>query len=567
MKKNILIILTLLLPALVWGFTIVDREATHPKENAKVTVTILETTDIHGNIFPYDYFQGESDDRGLAMVSTLVRQYRAENPYTLLLDAGDLIQGTPLTFLFNHKHPEYPNPMIAVLNYMGYDAFAVGNHDIEQGTEVYDKCRDESNFPWLAANAVLEDGSTYFDPYWVTEIDGVRIGVLGMCTPGIPLWLNPELYPGIHFEDMVETAEKWIPALREREKVDVLVGLFHSGTNADYDAEVARKNNVPLPNASQLVAEEVPGFDVILTGHAHQVIPSQYHPDYIFNDVYIAQAGCWGYYLGKVDIDLCENEGHWQVEDIRVNIERVKGTPPDSTILEMITPYHEMTLNYTEEVIGYIGTPLSGASAIYEDTPLLDLVNNAQMWASGARVSFAANFNPRLEIQAGPLRVRDIYLIYRYENFLNLVEMSGSQIDAYLEYSANYFKQYPFVNEKMTEANIKYYNVDVAQGIDYVIDLNRRAGDRVEILGFSDGAAFHPDSVYAVALNSYRGAGGRGYMAAVDMKQNAITWKSAVDMRELIIEYLKNFQQYSISADNNWRIIPAEAVEQLKNKQ
>jgi len=557
------IIILLLLHSALAAFTITDREPTSPAEEARVTIVLLETTDVHGNIFPYDYFKGEPSERGLAKIATLIERCREENPYTLLLDAGDLIQGTPLTFLFNYKYPEYPNPMIAVLNAIGYDAFAVGNHDIEQGKAVYDKCRAESNFPWLAANAVTADGGTYFDPYFITETGGVRIGVLGICTPGVPLWLNQELYPGIEFADMVETSSKWAPILRQREKVDLLIGLFHSGINLEYDSRIASQQNIPYPNASRLVAEQVPGFDIIFTGHAHQVIPSQRHSEFIFNGVYILQAGSWARQLGKAEVDLVEENGRWEVKDIRISMESVKNVPPDSAILNLIEPYHQMTIDYSEQIIGSLDIALSGKSANFQDTPLLDLVNNVQIWASGALISFTSNFSPWLEISPGAFKVRDVYTIYKYENFLNTITMTGEQIDKYLEYSSRYFKRYSPEAYEFIDKNIRHYNVDAAQGIDYIIDISRPVGERVEILSLSDGGLFHPDSVYTVAVNSYRSTGGGGFISAVGIDNASVIWKSSRDMRELIIDYFNEFTAEPVSCDYNWEIIPPEAVQKL----
>ena len=541
------------------AFEITDRESTFAPAGGKVTITILETNDVHGNIYPYDYFRGRDDDRGLAVAATLVEEYRAQNANTILLDAGDLIQGSPLTYLFNHRHPEFSNPMIVVLNAMGYDALAVGNHDIEQGQPVYDKCRRESDFPWLAANAELADGSVYFEPYFIKEIAGVRVGVLGLCTPGIPLWLNQELYPGIEFKDMEETAKKWVPVLREREKVDLLIGLFHAGINDEYDSEAAARAGIPLPNAARLVAEQVPGFDVILTGHSHQVIPSERQPQSVFTGVHIIQAGRWGFNLGVVQVEMAESEGRWKAANISEEIRNLRGVPADSSILEIAKEYHEMTLEYTNRIIGEIDVPLTGRTALVEDTPLLDLVNDVQLWATGAAVSFTSCFNTYLNLQPGGLSIRDIYQIYRYENFLSKVEMTGSQIDAYLEHAARYYRTYPFSGGETVDREIRHYNVDAAQGIDYYVDISKPIGQRVEIGGLSDSGGFYPDSIYTVAMNSYRAEGGGGFMGAAGADPPRVLWKSDRDVRELIIEYFSTENAAGIDRDGNWRILPAGA--------
>jgi len=546
------------------AFEIRDGKPVTAPKNGKTTITLLETTDVHGNIYPYDYFKGEEDKRGLAQAAALVKKYRQSNPYTLYFDDGDLLQGSPMTFLFNYKYAEYPNPMILALNAMKCDAFCVGNHDIEQGKAVYDKCRAESQFPWLAANSVMKEGKTYFDPYVIKEIGGVRVGILGICTPGIPLWLNEDLYPAMEFADMVETAKKWMPILRGKEKVDVVVGLFHSGTNTDYDADIALKQGVPLPNAARLVAEQVPGFDVILTGHAHQVIPSGKNPENVFGGVPVIQAGRWGYNLGVVDIDLAEEKGRWKVVNVRAKVDYTGNTAADEEILALTKKYHEMTLEYTQRKIADTVIHLSGKTALFEDTPLLDLVNAVQLWASGADVSFASCFSTRFELAPGEFTIRDVYAIYRYENFLNKIAMTGRQIDAYLENSAGYYAQYPFKTGELTDDRIRHYNVDAAAGIAYTIDLTKPKGERVEISAFSSGKPFYPDSLYSAALNSYRAAGGGGFIAEAGAENAPTLWKSSADIRELIIEYFAKNPGMAIGCDDNWRIIPAEAESELE---
>ena len=223
------------------------------------TLYILQTTDVHGNIYPYDYFKDEPADYGLAKVYTKVAEFRQHHKNVLLVDGGDLIQGTPLVYYFNKIETTVPHPMILTLDYMHYDAMTVGNHDIEQGLFTYMRAQSESHFPWLSANSVLPDGSTYFDPYVIYDFDGIKVGIIGLTTPGIPMWLDPALYPGITWADMVKTAGEYADELRP--EVDVLIGLFHAGFNADYSAATTDALGIPNENASKLVAEQVPGFN------------------------------------------------------------------------------------------------------------------------------------------------------------------------------------------------------------------------------------------------------------------------------------------------------------------
>ncbi|HGY56942.1 MAG TPA: bifunctional metallophosphatase/5'-nucleotidase [Caldithrix abyssi] len=523
------------------------------------TLFILQTTDVHGNIMPYNYFKDAPADYGLAKIYNRVIEYRKRHKNVLLLDSGDLLQGTPLVSYFNTMETNLPNPLILTLNYMGYEAFTVGNHDIEQGLFVYNRARRESDFPWLSANSLLEDGRTYFKPYTIINKNGLRIGIIGLTTPGIPMWLDKSLYPGITWADMVKTAQKYVPLLRPQ--VDVLVGLFHAGFEAGYSAAQTEKAGLPNENASLLVAENIPGFDVVLAGHSHRPRPKNAKEQIKDQQKpLLINAGSWGRNLGVAQIILRKDAdgGKWRVVEKSGWLEPSKNVQPSTAILELNAYYHKKTLQYIRQPIAKLNGTMSTEKARFEDTAVMELINDAQMQAAGADISFAACFNDRVRFKQGTLRVKDVYAIYPYENYLYLVEMTGKQIRDFLIYSARYF----ILDHGKVVRNpaVNGYNYDMAEGIGYTIKVEATTehpqipNKIIDLIYLKTGKPLDLNKTYKVAMNSYRASGGGGHMAFAGAQEAPVLWKSNADMRTILIDYLKNKQVIEPKSDGNWRL-------------
>jgi len=525
---------------------------------------LLHTTDVHGQIYPYDYFSDQADKKGLAKVYTLVKRYRQDHANVLLLDGGDLIQGTPLVYYFNHIENHLPNPMILVMNYMRYDAFTVGNHDIEQGYLTYVKARDEAAFPWLSANGLYPDKEPFFEPFTITERNGIRIGIIGLTTPAIPMWLDSTLYPGLHWQDMVISANHWVTVVRPQ--VDVLVGLFHAGMNPEYSRDQTDLLGLPNENASRLIAEHVPGFDVIFCGHAHRIYPYKADdPQYVGNTL-LVMSGSYARNLGSVTLELQSSQTGWEIvrgSSIIHHTDTVQAAPEILAIAEV---YHRKTLAYIRQEIGEVRDTISGKWSRLVDNPLVETINRAQMQATGAGISMAASFSDRFLLVPGKIHVKDVYGMYRYENFIYTIELTGKQIKDYLEYSARYFS---WDNEKKSiveSDQIAGYNYDMAEGIGYEVHIGEPAGKRIQKLtDLSTGKPLLADSLYTVALNSYRASGGGGHLAGAGVTRPAITWKSSEEMRNILIEYIKNHNTLDNQVDQNWRLVlPEHATDQVE---
>ncbi len=520
-------------------------------------IVILSTTDMHGRIFPIDYYTNKYDNVGIAKVATLIRQARKDDPDLLLLDSGDTIQGTPLEYFHNKRHNEPPDPMMLAMNALHYDAMTVGNHEYNFGLKVLEKARSEAKFPWLSANTYNEGAkgtlTTHYAPYLVKEIGGVRIGVLGLTTPGIPNWENAQNYDGLEFQETVSEAKKWVPVLREKEKADLVVIAMHMGIEEDLSTGKINPSQVPNENAAIAIARQVPGVDVILMGHTHREVPSL-----VVNGVLLTQANRWASHVGRVDVYLEKNEDkdRWRiVAKSARTIPVSEKTAIDPEIAQLGEPYDKETQAWLGRAIGESAKELTARDARFRDTPIIDLIQRVQMEAGHADVSMAASFNPEARIPKGPVTVRDIAGLYEYENTLVTLELTGQQLKDALEHSARYFREYEpgkSVSE-LVDQHIPGYNFDIAEGVTYEIDLSKPFGQRIQNLKFK-GQPVTPTQKLRVVTNNYRVSGGGNYTM---YKGAPVVHRSSEEVRELVIDWVERHKTIPTQANNNWRIVQA----------
>jgi 2',3'-cyclic-nucleotide 2'-phosphodiesterase/3'-nucleotidase len=513
-------------------------------------ITILSTTDVHGNILPVDYYTGRPDPRGLAKVATLARQIRKENPSgTLLIDSGDTIQGTPLEYL--HARNDGPlDPMMLAMNALGVVAMAVGNHEYNYGLTVLEKARGEAHFPWLSANT-YDRGTpnTHYQPYIVKEIEGVRLGVLGLTTPDIPLWEDKKNYAGLEFHDPLAEAKKWVPILRTRERADAVVIAMHMGLEEDLAAGQALPQ-LPNENEALAIARQVPGVDLILMGHTHREVPSLF-----VNGVLLSQAGFWGHGLARADITLDKDAGQrWKISARQARtVPVLDSTPADPEIAKLAEPYDRETRSWLERVVGDSDAELTLEDALFHDSALLDLVQRVQLDAGQADVSMAAVFNRRARLPKGDVRVRDIAGVYVYDNTLVVLEVTGKQLKDALEHSARFFRVYEpgKTAAELVDTRIPEYNFDVAEGVSYDLNITQPFGQRIQNLRFK-GQPLDPTRKLRLATNNYRVNGGGGYTMYDGTPEVS---RSSKEIRDMMIEWVEQHHHVPGQPSNNWRLI------------
>jgi 2',3'-cyclic-nucleotide 2'-phosphodiesterase/3'-nucleotidase len=523
---------------------------------ATVDLTLLGTTDLHGHIEPLDYYTNKPASLGLAKIATLIRQERAERPNVLLLDSGDTIQGTPLAYYYATKDTTTPNPMMLLMNSLGYDAAALGNHEFNFGLNVLWKAKREANFPILAANLDQEykSGVPYFRPYIIKEIAGVRVGIVGFVTPSVPTWEIPANYRGYKFLPIVETARRVIPEVRKQ--VDLVVVITHSGLGPDPATGAAGPaDEIAGENTTLALAEQVPGIDVILFGHTHREVKQM-----MVNGALLVQAKNWGGSLAKVDVEMTRDpQGHWRVASkSSTTLTAGPDVLPDPEIVRLAAPYEAATQKYLDTSIATCDRDLSGATERFEEGPMVDLINRVQMEAGHADVSLATMLYSGARIPAGRVTVRQIAALYVYENTLYVVQMTGAQLRAALEHAASFYQLWPLPQGETLQ--LPDYGADSAAGVSYKIDLARPAGDRIVDLTFH-GAPLDPARTLRVAINNYRYTGGGLYGV---YKGLPILYRSPIEIRELIINYVSEHGTIPTAASHTWKIIPPEAVAAMR---
>ncbi|MEU6066524.1 MULTISPECIES: bifunctional metallophosphatase/5'-nucleotidase [Streptomyces] len=532
----------------------------------RYSLTVMGTTDLHGHVFNWDYFKNaEYTDKagnaqGLARISTLVNQIRAEKGHcnTLLLDAGDTIQGTPLTYYYAKVDPITAkggpvHPMAQAMNAIGYDAAALGNHEFNYGIETLRKFEDQCHFPLLGANAV--DAKTLrpaFPPYFIKKfhVPGarpVKVAVLGLTNPGIAIWDKAYVQGKLAFPGLEEQAAKWVPKLRAM-GADVVVVSAHSGSSgtSSYGDQLPY-----IENSAALVAQQVPGIDAILVGHAHVEIPElKVTNAKTGRTVVLSEPLAYAERLSVFDIELVFGKGRWTVESVSSKVLNSNTVADDPKITKLLTDEHAKVVEYVNQVVGTATETLTTVDARYKDAPIIDLITKVQEdvvkaalagteYASLPVVSQASPFSRTSEIPAGKVTIRDLSSLYVYDNTLVAKLLTGAQIRAYLEYSAEYFVQTATDAavdvEKLTNANNRPdYNYDYVSGFQYEIDIAQSAGSRIKNLTYN-GAALDDAQQFVFAVNNYRANGGGAFPHVASAKE---LWSESTEIRTRISEWV-----------------------------
>lgn len=536
-----------------------------------VNLRIIETSDVHGCFYPYDFINRTAKGGSLARVYAYVEKLRRDYGRNLiLLDNGDLLQGQPTCYYYNFIKTDEPHPAARMLSYMGYDAYTIGNHDIETGHIVYDRWKKELCGPLLGANVTNTiTGKPYFSPYTIIERDGVKIAVIGLLTPAIPHWLSKNLWKGMAFEEMTTAARHWIEVVKEKEKPQVIIGLFHSGRNGGI------ATNGYHENSSLEVAQKVSGFDLILYGHDHAR-----HIDRIVNrqgdSVLCLDPSCDAYLVGDAQIEL-------HLDGNRLISKRVTGQLHDVTEEEVsenfINHFHsnyDNIITFADHKIGFFEETIRTRNSYFGNSAFIDFIHHIQLQITGAQISFAAPLTFDTQINKGDVRISDMFNLYRYENQIYVMRLSGKEIHDYLEMSYGLWTDTMMCQEdhimlisSMKDEGQRHgfknlaFNFDSASGIDYTVDVTKKVGEKVFIQSFSDGSPFYENSYYKVVMNSYRGNGGgelltKGAGIPHDLLASRVLFASEHDQRYYLIKYIEEHKVLHPQPGKNWRFIPEE---------
>lgn len=527
------------------------------------TVVLMSTTDVHGWLRPFDYYTGEATENGLALLLPLADSIRAAHPgATVLLDSGDFLQGNPLAFVASRSDTAAKHPVAAAMNFAGYDAAAIGNHEFNYGLDHLRRAIADAGFPFLTANVFTAGtGEHAFQPFAIIEreIGGVplRVGVTGVTPPGVLLWDRDIVTGKLDFRAVTDAIAEVVPRMRS-EGADVIVVAAHSGLEgSSYDPGVT---GVPAENEAAAVAREVPGVDVIFMGHTHGEIA-----DTSINGVLLVQAKNWATSLAVAELQLRHSAGAWSVVSKRGRTLRPGGTPHRG-LLRSTAAIDAATRAYAGRIIGHSGDVWTSGRARTRDTPILDLINETQRRVAGTQLSGTAAFSLSSRIPAGPVTVADIAGLYIYDNTLKALRISGSQLREYLEKSAEYYLPCPAARcERLTNPAVPGYNFDVVSGAEYELELSRPAGERVVKLQYQ-GEAVAPQDSFSIALNNYRASGSGGFSMFAGAP---VIYDRGENIRDLLIaeaERRENLDPADFFTEN-WRITPPALREQALREQ
>lgn len=537
----------------------------------EVNLKFVETSDVHGNYYPYDFIQSKDASGSLARVSAFVKKKRElYKDNLILIDNGDILQGQPTAYYYNFIDTLSTHLTADMMNYIGYNVGNMGNHDVETGHSVYDRWIKECQFPVLGANIVrTSDGSPYLKPYEIIVRDGVKIAFLGMITPAIPSWLPEKLWEGLRFEDMEETAKKWMKIIKEKETPDIIIGVFHSGKDA---VAISDKYN---ENASVTIAKNVPGFDILFIGHDH--LRERFKVENIEGDsVLIMDPGSRADVVANVDVKVTLKDGKITDKKITGVLSNVDKYGVDEEFVKRFALQYNTVKDFVSRKIGRFVSSISTKTAYFGPSAFIDFIHLMQLQLTGADISFVAPLSYDAEISEGDITVADMFNLYKFENMLYTMKLSGKEIKGFMEMSyalwTNQMKSPEdhvlLLREKEGSDETYFFknfsfNFDSAAGIIYTVDVTKPSGDKITIISMADGTPFDEGKVYKVAMNSYRGNGGgdlltKGAGIPKEQLKDRIISSTTEDLRYFLMKYIEEKQVLNPQSLNQWKLIPEE---------
>lgn len=536
----------------------------------EMVIKIIETSDVHGNFFPYNFIERKEWSGSLARVHSFIKEQREKyGDNCLLMDNGDILQGQPTAYYYNFIDTISTHVAAEMMNYMGCLVGNMGNHDVETSHAVYDRWIKQCNFPVLGANIIDNaTGQPYLKPYEIIVRDDVKIAVLGMITPAVPSWLPEKLWSGLHFEEMEPCARKWMKIIREKEQPDVVVGLFHAGKSGN------KLGNV-IEDASMNVAKRVPGFDVVLIGHDHTRACTKVL-NVAGDSVLVIDPANNANVVSDVTLKITKKDGKVVAKSVDGKLEDMNKYPISEEFMQHFAPQYKAVDDFVSRKIGTISRTITTKDAYFGSSPFIDLIHQLQLEISGADVSFSAPLSFKAEIKEGDICVSDMFNLYKYENMLYVMKLSGKEIKGFLEMSYSMWTnrmnsprdhlmlfQEPVEEGKRVNFKNFSFNFDSAAGINYTVDVTKPQGEKITILSMVDGTPFDMDKIYKVALNSYRGNGGGDLLtlgAGIPKEDltKRIIFATDKDLRYYLMQYIEQEKVLNPPAMHQWKFIPEE---------
>lgn len=543
---------------------------------------LIFTTDVHGNYFPYDFRHEHWGKGSLQRVHAFVASTVLEAPgNTILIDGGDMLQGEPTAYYFNNHCKNSRHRVAEICNYIGYDVAVIGNHDIEMGKSIFNKFTEECNYPILGANVIdTQTNEPYFQPYEVFYRQGLKIAIIGFITPAIPHWIPKKTWEGMRFEDIQESAARWIEIVKREESPDYIVGLMHSGMNEGIVTPEYKEN------ATRETAENIEGFDLILYGHDHSSNIEEVTTK-SGRMVPCVNPGCYAYSVAVIDVTFNMEEGRVANHETHCALHYI-GTLHNQHATSFKKHFYRSfneVKHFSTRKIGTFLNRVDVTEAYFGSSAYIDLIQSLQLKISKADLSFTAPLFFNAAIEAGDIKVSNLFDLYRFEDRLYTLLLTGQEIKDYLEMSyASWIQQMHSPTDTMllispmksnpNRMGFKnfIFNFDSAAGIRYEVDVTKPEGEKVHIISMEDGRPFLPNETYTVAMTAYRANGGgelltKGARLSKEEIDSRIMCVSEYDIRHYLMDYIKEIGTIDPQPKNHWRFIPEDWVSQAKERE
>ena len=555
MNKPVSIICFLSVLALIGQINLCIVFAGEQTETGDTHVVILATSDMHGNVWGYSYEDGkETTNNGMARLYTYIQQVRSENPVVFLVDAGDDIQGTIMTDDIANKNPDQEHPVITAMNYMGYDAMTVGNHEFNWGIDTMMKILSQAQFPVLGANVLDSDGNYVTGDGWtIVDRDGIRLAVIGVCTPDVPIWDgDKEGIENTTFEPASEAVTKAIKEIGDQ--ADLILVCAHMGQYAEFDEDGGS-------DSANKIVEDNPEVDLLHVAHMHITVEGE------VEGIPVVGVRNSGREIARIDLTLDQDKN---IKSISTEIVDMEDYEPSEEIrdIPVVKELHEQTVNYIQGNTGEDGEkgePLGTTTARFQpeneirglpegklqDTAVIDLILKVQLLNSGADVTSAALFKNTSDLPEGDIYYENIFDIYKFDNTLYTLDVTGEELKNYMEWAAECYNQW-----ESGDINISFdpeypdYLYDMFAGVDYEIDLSKPKGERIQNVMFN-GEPLQDDQILKLAVNNYR------YSSAIraeGLAEGKRDWESSNSIRDMIVEYFAENSPVEPTVDHNWHI-------------
>lgn len=532
-----------------------------------IKVKIIQTSDVHGMFFPTDYISGRPVFGTMARISSYVKRQRATYGDNLILvDNGDMLQGQPANYYWNKVNTKDVNIAASITNYLKYDAQVMGNHDIETGHACYDKWIKELNCPVLGANIInTATNKPYTKPYQIFERGGIKIAILGMTTPAIPAWYGEELWSGLRFEDIATSARKWVKVLKEEEKANVIIGFFHSGLEGGIATDEYKENAV------KEVVTEVPGFDAVFYGHDHKITSGGMECK-DGNSVLIFNPGKDAHAIGEVEFTFTTESGRCLETNLSAQLVQIDQEPVDQEFMNHFQKEASNLEAWCTQKIATLDFAIFFRNCFFGNSAFCDLIHNYQLAITKADISFTAPLFSDGVLKQGDFTMANMFNLYKYEDKLYVLNMTGEEIRKHLEMSYALWtnqmqsaKDHILLLNETKNGKVSFANpidcFDSAAGIDYEVDVTKPQGEKIRILRMSNGEPFSETKMYKVAMNSNRANGGgelltKGAGIPKDSLASRVVYRSELDLRHYLAEEIKRTGHITPKPNSNWKFVP-----------